>query len=218
MKHAPLVLLLAATGCADRLPLVGAPCPCAEGTVCDDETKQCVPSPSDRMDAFTVPIDALSPQPDDANAGPGDDGPPPGDDIYGTACRELGIDTVSDFETRFIAPRCGQAKCHGPMSVFPPRNLHMPAMIRTSLVGQKAFLACKSDYYIDREFPFRSFVLAKIWASGDVLRCPSEPYGKLDSGGTRMPNKDGMPTIVGTRLSLPELQCFTWWVMEVAKL
>jgi hypothetical protein len=205
MKSAPLLLLLA-TGCADQLPLVGAPCPCAAGTACDYTINQCVAAPSGSNDAGFPVGDLDGALPTDSDGGAANP-----NSLQG--CKELGIATVEEFETKFIAPRCGMSKCHGPMSVFPPRNLHIPSMIRPALVGKKSSLNCKEDYYVDRLFPGRSFVLAKIWAGADTVTCPSG--GRPDSGGTRMPNKTDMPTIVGDRLTLSELQCFTWWVWEV---
>ena len=133
-------------------------------------------------------------------------------------CGDLGVAKLDDFDTKFIVPKCGQAKCHGPMSVFPPRNLDMPGMIRTNLVGKKGTLACKTDFYINTTDFTKSFVLHKVEAEGDNLPCPSDPNGKADAGGTRMPNKDDMPTIPGARLPDDELACFRWWVESVAKM
>jgi hypothetical protein len=133
-------------------------------------------------------------------------------------CGDLGVAKLDDFDTKFIVPRCGQVMCHGPSSVFPPRNLDMPGMIRTNTVGKKATLACKTDFYINKTKPADSFMLHKITAEGTTMPCPSDPGGKADAGGTRMPNKDKMPTIPGDRLTDGEIKCFTWWVESVAKL
>jgi len=91
----------------------------------------------------------------------------------------------------------------------------MPGMIRTNLVGKKGTLACKTDFYVNKTDPSKSFVLAKIEATETTLPCPSDPNGKADAGGTRMPNKDDMPTIVGTKLTDGELKCFSWWVQSL---
>jgi hypothetical protein len=132
-------------------------------------------------------------------------------------CGDLGVAKLADFETKFIVPKCGQAKCHGPMSVFPPRNLDMPGMIRTNLVGKNASLNCKTDFYIKTGKGTEwqdSYILHKVAAEGDTLPCPTAG-GKADAGGTRMPNKDDMPTIVGTKLNDGELKCFSWWVQSL---
>jgi hypothetical protein len=136
-------------------------------------------------------------------------------------CEPLGVASLSDFETKFIVPKCGQVMCHGPNSVFPPRNLDMPGMIRTNLVGKKATLACTTDFYINKTDVKKSFVLHKIESTEEKLPCPADPNGKADAGGTRMPNVTDpkpMPTIAGPRLSDGEIACFTWWVESVAKL
>jgi hypothetical protein len=132
------------------------------------------------------------------------------------SCGDINVASVDDFETKFIIPKCGQMGCHGPASVFPPKNLHMKDMIRPTLVGKKGTLACMSDFYINTSDYMKSFVLAKIKATTDTLACPS-PGGKADAGGTRMPNKDGAPGTVGTRLADGEIECFTWYVQQVAK-
>jgi len=136
--------------------------------------------------------------------------PPP------AACDGLMVATVDDFETKFIVPKCGQSMCHGPRTVFPPKNLDMPDMIRPTLVGKNGSLACKTDFYIDKKDYTKSFVLAKITATGDYLPCPGAPTGKADAGGTRMPNKTGMPGAQGDPLSAGEIECFTWYVKSVA--
>jgi hypothetical protein len=134
--------------------------------------------------------------------------PPP------ASCGDLNVATIDDFETKFIVPRCGMPMCHGPSSVFTPKNLHLKAMIRPTLVGKKPSLFCNTDFYINTSDYMKSFVLAKIKATADTLACPSG--GKADSGGTRMPNKDGAPGTVGTRLQDGEIECFTWYVKQVA--
>jgi hypothetical protein len=135
-----------------------------------------------------------------------------GDNATGTGDAALKM-----FETKYIATKCGQAKCHGPMSVFPPKMLDQPDMIRSLLLNVKGTLLCKNDYYVDKAKPANSFVLAKITAMGDYLPCPSAPTGKQDAGGTRMPNKDGMPGALGDRLPDGDIECFTWWINNVGK-
>jgi hypothetical protein len=95
--------------------------------------------------------------------------------------------------------------------------LDQPDMIRSLLVNVKGTLLCKNDYYIDKTNPSKSFVLAKITAMGDYLPCPSAPTGKADAGGTRMPNKDGMPGALGDRLPDGDIECFTWYINNVGK-
>jgi hypothetical protein len=150
------------------------------------------------------------------NGGAGGSGPPP----RPSDCDGLGVATLAQFETKFIVPKCGQVMCHGPMSVFPPRGLDVPAMIRPNTVGKKSTLACKEDFYIDKTDFRKSFMLHKVEATGTMLSCPT-PTDKPDSGGTRMPNKTDptpMPTIPGDRLSEAEIACFTWWVESLSKL
>jgi hypothetical protein len=101
--------------------------------------------------------------------------------------------------------------CHGPSSVFPPRDLDKPAKIRFALVGVKGALNCKNDFYIDRMNPARSYFLATVDTYADNVTCPSGGMG-----GTRMPNRTGMPTIVGPRLSDAEIACLRWWVYSIA--
>jgi len=103
--------------------------------------------------------------------------------------------------------------CHGSMSVFPPRNLDKPSLIRTTLLNQPAELSCKGDYYLDASDPLSSYLLATVTSVGREVTCPSG-----GRGGSRMPNREGMPTIEGARLQDDELACLTWWVVEVARL
>jgi hypothetical protein len=126
------------------------------------------------------------------------------------ACARLGVQTATEFETRFIVPRCGTSGCH--QSVFPPKNLNMPSMIRSSLVGRPGQIFCKTDSYINVADPARSYVLATITATTERVTCPSG-----GEGGTRMPNKELMPTVAGERLTEDEIACFTWWVMTVSR-
>jgi hypothetical protein len=127
-------------------------------------------------------------------------------------CGSLGVSSLTDFETKFIAPRCGMTGCH--QAVFPPRNLNMPGMIRTALVGVKALSLCKTDFYINKSDYTKSFVLAKISSQSEMVQCPSG--GAANSGGTRMPN--AMPAVAGPMLGSDELACFTWWIQSVAKM
>jgi len=126
-----------------------------------------------------------------------------------------GIKTLTDFETKFIVPKCGTSACHA--AVFPPKNLNMASMIRKQLVGVKAQTLCidkegggaKADFYINKDDVDKSYILAKITSMEDMVTCPNG-----EKGGTRMPNS--MPTIAGPRLSDDEITCFTWWVKAVA--
>jgi hypothetical protein len=124
-------------------------------------------------------------------------------------CGPLGVTSPADFETKFIAPKCGMAMCHA--SVFPPRGISTAANIRSALVGVKASVLCKSDFYINKTDYKKSFVLAKISSDTDNVQCPSG--GAANSGGTRMPN--AMPAVAGPKLSDGELACFTWWIQSV---
>ena len=154
---------------------------------------------------------ALSPDAPSPDAGSPSDSSP--FEMQGLkACQSLGILGMSEVETKFIGPRCGTATCHNTMSPFPPRQLDVPSMLRERLVDKKSLLFCKNDLYINRADPWKSVVLATVWTVEDRVTCPS---GGL--GGSRMPNKDGMPTILAPRLSQAELDCFTWWVFQVAK-
>jgi len=152
----------------------------------------------------------------------GTGGDPPMIKAPPSACGALGVTStgmkaVTDFETKFIVPKCGQAKCHGPGAIFEPKKMDVPEMIRPLLVGKKAITLCKSDYYINKDNFMESFMLQKVLAMGETLNCPT-PGVKPDSGGTRMPNKDMLPGTQGERLSDGELECFTWWVEAAASL
>jgi hypothetical protein len=127
------------------------------------------------------------------------------------------IKALDQFESNYFVTKCGTAKCHGPGGIFPPKNMHMPAMIRPSLVGKKALAFCKEDFYIDKIDVTKSYLLHKIEATGDTLQCPT-PGEKPDSGGTRMPNKEGLPGTQGDRLPDEEIECFSWWVEAAASL
>lgn len=140
------------------------------------------------------------------------------------SCQPLGVATTTgstkaldEFETKFVAPRCGATQCHGNPTVFYPKNMNMPQMIRSTLVGKKASTLCKDDFYVNRADFTKSFILLKVKATGDTLECPT-PGPKPGSGGSRMPNKDNTPGTVGERLSEAELECFEWWVESAASL
>jgi hypothetical protein len=207
MKRIALVLFFLAPACAERLPLVGAPCPCAETTVCDTATNTCV-SMGGPGDGATV-LDALPGPEPEADAAPIADGSASAEM---SPCEAIGLHGAADVEFKYIPQRCGQAMCHGPSSVFPPRNLHMPARIRASLIDQPSLLNCKQDLYVDRANPARSTFLATVEAVSDTVTCPSG-----GQGGTRMPNKDMMPTIPGMRLPQAEIECLRWWVSQIVK-
>ena len=138
------------------------------------------------------------------------------------SCGDLGVSStgmaaLGEFETKFIATKCGTVMCHGPSSVFPPRDLDKPAKIRPNLAGVKAQLNCKTDFYIAKgsgdQF-MKSYILAKITSDDPKnVDCPSGGMG-----GTRMPNKDMMPTIPGDKLPDPTIECFTWYVKAVSSL
>jgi hypothetical protein len=136
------------------------------------------------------------------------------------SCGDVGVTSkgaaaLGEFETKYIATKCGQVMCHGPSSVFPPRDLDKAAKIRPALAGVKGQLNCKSDYYIKKGADFdKSFILAKLNSDDPkMVDCPSG-----GQGGTRMPNKEMMPTIPGDKLPAGEIECFTWYVEAVAGL
>jgi hypothetical protein len=122
-------------------------------------------------------------------------------------CAGLEVETVDDFESKFIARRCGAAGCH--QATLPPKNLDVASMIRASLVGQKSTLVCAGDRYIDQDDPTKSLVLAKIAPlDGAAVACPTPG----PTGGKRMPLGKG-----AMRLTDEEIDCFTWYVKQVAK-
>jgi hypothetical protein len=200
MKRVALVLCFFAPACADRLPLIGAPCPCADTTVCDMATNTCVSTAGPVADGGTA-LDALpgpTPEPDG------------GAPIEMSPCEAIGLNGAADV--KYIPLRCGQATCHGPSSVFPPRNLDMPTAIRANLLDKPSLLNCKNDLYVNRVDPAKSYFLATVESVADTVTCPSG-----GQGGTRMPNKDFMPTIPGMRLPQAEIECLRWWVFQIAK-
>jgi hypothetical protein len=198
MKPFALSLLLLTTACGARLPLVGAPCPCAAGTVCDVESDTCVLA----TDGSVVDGPSLAP---DASA----------PDVASTTddpCHAVGLNGIDEVERLFIAPRCGTALCHSAASVFPPKNLDKPESIRSALLGQMGRLSCKTDFYVDPTNPAKSYLLATIEPVTNQVTCPSG-----QRGGTRMPNAFGMPGAEGPPLSETEIACLRWWVFEIAK-
>jgi hypothetical protein len=184
MKCSPLALvILATTGCTPGEPPRDIRCLCAAGTHCVGDL--CVPGSEP---------DAAPPPPMD--------GP----------CRSLGFANIGEVESRFIAPRCGISKCHARSSVFPPRNLDQVDSIRSQLVGVRAVLSCTKDFYVNRSDPAKSFLLAKVEATTDMVTCPSG-----GNGGTRMPNAEGQTNVPAPRLPDDELACLRWWVFEIAR-
>jgi hypothetical protein len=155
----------------------------------------------------TVQDASLSPLPSDALVDP-----PP------IACQRLAVDTPADFETKFIAPRCGQVpagatgvSCHS--NIFPPYNLDKPGMVRASLVDQFARTLCKTDKYINRADLTKSFVLTKIDGPGDMVPCPSG--GALGLGGFRMPDQGIMPR--PALVTPDERACLLWYMTQLAR-
>jgi hypothetical protein len=138
--------------------------------------------------------------------------PPP------VACETLKIATLADVETKFIAVRCGvlppgvtEGSCHS--TVFPPRNLDKPGMVRAALVDQKSQASCTSDKYVNRADVTRSFILAKVLAPADAVNCPSG--GVAGAGGIRMPDQAVNPK--PALLSPDERNCFMWYITEIAR-
>jgi hypothetical protein len=138
--------------------------------------------------------------------------PPP------VACSGLGVATPLEFETKFIAPRCGQVpagvtgvSCHS--NIFPPYNLDKPGMVRASLVDQFARMLCKTDKYINRADLTKSFVLTKIDGPGDMVACPSG--GAVGLGGFRMPDQGLMPK--PPLVTADERACLLWYMTQVSR-
>jgi hypothetical protein len=139
--------------------------------------------------------------------GTGGGGGTPGGGIA-AECGKIGVKSAAEFETKFIAVKCGgDSACH--QAVFPPRGLNMPAKIKGALVGVKAQTLCKEDYYINTSDPAKSFLLMKLTADNDMVDCPT-PDAK--GGGFRMPLKKGTIDKPDTRLTDDEIACLTWYV------
>jgi len=154
----------------------------------------------------------------------GQGGSPPPIKDPPASCAALGVTATTgslkaldEFETGYIAPKCGATQCHGNPTVFYPKNMNMPQTIRSTLVGKKATSLCKDDFYVNRTDFRKSFLLLKLEATGDTLQCPT-PGPKPDSGGSRMPNKENTPGAYGQRLPDGDLECFRWWVEAAASL
>jgi hypothetical protein len=220
MKHALPLFFLAAAACTDHLPLVGAPCPCAEGTRCERTTNTCVVGAESLDDAAASPDLAMVPDggwlddgfPD--GLGPPDPGVPPARPTPPPeACQRLGFHTQADYESGFIVPRCGSSGCH--QAIFPPRNMNRVDLLRENLVNVKALSLCKTDFYINRANPKLSFMLTKVVNPNDEVPCPSDLPNGTRNGGTRMPNSQ--PAIAGPRLTGDETSCYIWWIYELAK-
>ena len=129
------------------------------------------------------------------------------------ACGNIGIKSLAEVETKFIATKCGgDSGCH--QAVFPPRNLNNTAKIRPAIVGVNGQTLCKTDFYVNKDDPAKSYLLAKVSAMGDTVDCPT-PDSK--GGGARMPLKKGTIDKPDTRLSDDEIACLTWWVESIAK-
>jgi hypothetical protein len=153
-----------------------------------------------------APVDSAPPPPPDASLDlPALPGAP-------ASCRDQGIWSFEEFPTRFLGPRCGTAMCHGPSTVFPPKNLDQPSRLYESLINRPGQISCRNDLFINTADPLRSYLLATITPIGPDVICPSG-----GRGGLRMPNADRMPTIPGQRLTEGEITCFTWWVVEMAR-
>ena len=78
---------------------------------------------------------------------------------------------LTDFETKFIVPKCGQATCHGPSSVF-RRNLDQPAMIRADTVGKKATLRARTTSTSTRPSRPTASCSTRFTAEGDQPALP----------------------------------------------
>jgi hypothetical protein len=108
-----VLLLVLISSCAERLPLVGAPCPCSEGLVCDAESRTCklAPAPlspinsgADAEDPIVdeVPGDTgVRGSPDDTAADvPGTSEPDAAADVPGTS-EPVDAIRVFDFDALF---------------------------------------------------------------------------------------------------------------------
>jgi hypothetical protein len=83
------------------------------------------------------------------------------------------------------------------------------------LVNVPSVVLCKSDRYIDTANVEKSFMLAKVLSTTVDVQCPSG--GAPNSGGTRMPNVQGSAGTAGPRLTDAEIECYTWWLDQMAK-
>jgi hypothetical protein len=128
----------------------------------------------------------------------GGGGMPPGPAAAG--CGSLQVTTLADFETKFIAPKCGMGNgtCH--QTLFPPKGLDKADMVSMLLVGQRGTMYCMTDSYINKGEWMKSYVWAKISASGMNVNCPSGGMG-----GVRMP-------FAMDPLTADQLDCFKWYI------
>jgi hypothetical protein len=132
----------------------------------------------------------------------GTGGAPPGPAAAG--CASLQVTTLAEFETKFIAPKCGMGNgtCH--QTLFPPKGLDKADMVSMLLVGQRGTMYCMNDTYIKKGEWMKSYVWAKISTTGMNVDCPSGGMG-----GLRMPF--GMDA-----LTAEQLDCFKWYITSRA--
>lgn len=135
-------------------------------------------------------------------------GPPP------MGCKNLGVATTADAETKLIVPTCGKGPsgqiCHA--GTFPPR-LDMAGMIKAALVDKKGVTACSNDYYVNSKDPTKSYVINKLNAmGGDPLTNAKCPSGGV--GGGQMPYKGYTPP--APDLTTDQKTCILWYVSAIA--
>src|SRR4051794_38881026 len=106
MKHFSLALVLLVMACGERTPLDGVPL--------DPDA-----APRDGAPGRNPSFDASASVRADVPA----DSPGPDAVTTNAPCASLGLKGIDDVERLFIPQRCGTAMCHGPRSVFPPKNL-----------------------------------------------------------------------------------------------
>jgi hypothetical protein len=121
-------------------------------------------------------------------------------------CGSLQVTTLAEFETKFIAPKCGMGNgtCH--QTLFPPKGLDKADMVSMLLVGQRGTMYCMNDTYIKKGDWMGSYVWAKLTATDAMMvKCPSGGVG-----GTRMP-------FAMDPLTAEQIDCFKWYITQRAK-
>jgi hypothetical protein len=131
-----------------------------------------------------------------------------------TGCTVPGVATVGDFETKFIAVRCGKAACHNtPTPTFAPdmggpeifKRLYNKTVVYAATTCNKM-----TDKYIDPAMdPSASFLVAKV--RDPMPKCPSGA-----AGGTPMPFAETVPGMNVGPLTMAEVNCMIAYVKAVS--
>jgi hypothetical protein len=150
----------------------------------------------------------------DGTGGSGGGGSGGGGTAAPAGCTNLSIKTTADAIDKLVVPTCGKGPtgqiCHA--GTFPPR-LDVASMVKTQLIDKKGVTTCMSDLYINSKDPAKSYMLAKINASGgDPLTNAKCPSG--GGGGGQMPYKGYSPP--APDLTADQKACLTWFVTELA--